>query len=109
MRQPMRPAECGTASCGTFFAPLISNLVIENSLKKEALQMECPTAQALFEDLSAATMEYFYSADKLSNLVGSHDQFVAAQQSGKQANVKWQGARLALEKHRLEHCGYIAI
>ena len=31
----------------------------------------------VLEDLSAATMEYFYSADKLCDLVGSHDQFVA--------------------------------
>jgi hypothetical protein len=53
--------------------------------ENESLRMECPTAQALLEDFSAATMEYFDAADKLSNLVGSHDQFLDAQQSAKQA------------------------
>jgi hypothetical protein len=43
--------------------------------------MECPTAQAFFEKYSVAATEYFDAADKLSNLVGSHGEFVAAQDS----------------------------
>jgi hypothetical protein len=65
--------------------------------------MECPTAQALLEDFFVATAEYFDAADKLCTLVGSHDQFTAAQGYAKQTGAKCRAALAALEKHRLEH------
>ena len=40
--------------------------------------VECPTAQALFETYSVAAHEYADAAIKLSNFVGSHDEFEAA-------------------------------
>jgi hypothetical protein len=91
------------------FAPLISNLVIEQPQENESLQMECPAAHALLEDFSAATMEYFDAAGKLCNLVSLHDQFIAAQWHAKQIGAKCRAALAALEKHRLEHCCDIAI
>lgn len=65
--------------------------------------MECQTAQALFESYSGAANEHFDAADKLSNVVGSHDEFEAADRQAKQTSRKCREARWALEKHRLEH------
>jgi hypothetical protein len=63
----------------------------------------CSTAETLFEHYIRATTEYFQAADKLSNLVGVHDQFVGAKRHTQQAGAKCRIARLAIEKHRLEH------
>jgi hypothetical protein len=71
--------------------------------------VECPTAQALFESYSVAATEYFDAARKLADLVGSHDEFAAAQQHAKQTGGKCRAARLALDKHREEHGCKIAI
>jgi hypothetical protein len=73
--------------------------------------MECPTAQALLENFSAAATECVDAAGKLSNLFGSHDydQFMAAQRYAKQTGAKCRAALAALEKHRLEHSCNFAI
>jgi hypothetical protein len=76
---------------------------------KRVPTLECPTAQALFESYSVAATEYFDAARKLANLVGSHDEFAAAQQHAKQTGGKCRAERLALEKHRQEHGCKIAI
>ena len=47
-----------------------------------------------------ATEEYFEAADKLSNLAGSHEEFVDATLRTEQASTKCLMTRLALEKHR---------
>lgn len=47
-----------------------------------------------------ATEEYFEAADKLSNLAGSHEEFVDATLRAEQASTKCLMTRLALEKHR---------
>jgi hypothetical protein len=66
----------------------------------------CPTADTLLDDYSKATTEYFKAADKLSNLVGLHDEFVDAKLRTEEASANCIVTRLALEKHRLEHnCG----
>ena len=70
------------------------------------IEGECTTAQSLFEDYAKATIEYFEAADNLSNLVRSGDLFVEATRHTQQAGVKCRIARLAIEKHRVEHnCG----
>ena len=76
---------------------------------KRVPTVECPTAQALFESYSVAATEYFDAARKLANLVGSHDEFVAAQKNAEQTGGKCRAKRLALEKHRQEHGCKIAI
>jgi hypothetical protein len=68
--------------------------------------MECSTATALLDDYTTATTEYFEAVDKLSNLVGSHDQFAIAKRYTERAFAKCHAAGLAMEKHRAEHnCG----
>ena len=68
--------------------------------------MDCPTAQPLIEDFTIAAMECFDAVDKLCNLVGLHHQFGLAKRQTEQAGEKCRVARLALEKHRVEHnCG----
>jgi len=67
------------------------------------IERDCPTAKSLFEDYVKATVEYFEAAENLSNLVGSHDLFVVAASHTEQAGEKCQAARLAINKHRLEH------
>ena len=57
--------------------------------------MECPTAQKLLEDFSAAATEYVGAAGKLSNLNGSHnhDEFIAAMRYAKASSREmWSGA-----------------
>ena len=65
--------------------------------------MECATAQALFEEYSATSAEYFRSADKLADLVGSHVEFEASQLATEQLHTKCRAAFSALDKHRREH------
>ena len=65
--------------------------------------MECPIAKALFEEYARAATKYFEAVDRLSDLVGLHDLFVDAQRQVEQTNAKCIAARLALEKHRIEH------
>jgi len=69
----------------------------------ETQMINCATADALLDNYSKATSEYVKAADKLSNLVGSHDEFVDAKMCTEQASAKCILTRLALEKHRLEH------
>jgi hypothetical protein len=65
--------------------------------------INCATADALLDNYFKATEEYVEAADRLSNLVESHDKFVAATLGTEQASAKCLMTRLALEKHRLEH------
>jgi hypothetical protein len=65
--------------------------------------MECPAAKILFEDYSKVVAEYFEAVDKLSAVVGVHDQFAAAKKLVEQTQEKCSGARSILEKHWLEH------
>ena len=65
--------------------------------------MGCPAAQALFEDYAQAAMEHFDATDKLSNLVGQHGPFEEQREYTQQALEKYSTARLALEKHWIEH------
>ena len=71
--------------------------------------MECPTAQVLFESYSVAAHEYSDAAYKLSNFVGSHDEFEAAERQAQKTSRKCREARSALEEHRLKHGCNIAI
>jgi hypothetical protein len=70
---------------------------------------ECPTAQVLLENYFVAANEYFDAADKLSNCVGSHNEFEVAQQHAQQIHAQCGAALAALEKHRREHRCNIAI
>jgi hypothetical protein len=71
--------------------------------------MECPVTKSLFDDYARATTEYVEAADQLSSLAGSHEHFSDAQQLTEQTHAKCRSARLALEKHRIEHdCGITA-
>ena len=47
-------------------------------------------------------MEYFQAADKLANLVGSHDQFANAKRLTEQIYAKCREAGSALMRHRAE-------
>jgi hypothetical protein len=70
--------------------------------------MECPTAKTLVEEYTRAATEYFEAVDRLTNLVGSHDQFAVAQRQVEQTNAKCIAAGLALERHRVEHnCRFV--
>jgi hypothetical protein len=61
---------------------------------------------ALLDDYTRATTEYFKAADKLANLVGSHNEFAIAKRYTRQAFAKCHAARLVMENHRAEHnCG----
>jgi hypothetical protein len=72
-------------------------------------RMECPTAKTLLEEYARAATEYFEAVDRLSSLVGSHDQFADAKRQTENTNAKCIAARLALEKHRIEHnCRVVA-
>lgn len=71
--------------------------------------MECPTAKILFEEYATTAVEYFEAVDRLSALVGSHHQFADAKRQTEETNAKCIAARLALEKHRIEHnCRVVA-
>jgi hypothetical protein len=72
-------------------------------VKVSMIGFGCPTADALFEHYTIATVEYSEAADNLSNVVGLHDQIGVAKRQTEQAGVRCQAARLALEKHRAEH------
>lgn len=65
--------------------------------------MECPTARALFEDYARAAAEYFEAVDKLSQLVGSHEEFEVAKRRTDEKSAQCREIRIALENHRLEH------
>ena len=66
-------------------------------------RMLCPPAKALFEDYANAAMEQFEAADALATLVGRHRQFEEAKKHAEQAHEKCSIARLAMEKHWMEH------
>ena len=65
--------------------------------------MDCPTASYLLEAYARATAEYVEAVNRLSNLAGLHEHFADAQQRVEQTHTRCQLARLALEKHRVEH------
>jgi|HubBroStandDraft_2_1064218.scaffolds.fasta_scaffold254899_1 hypothetical protein len=60
-------------------------------------------ADALFKEYSKATIEYFEATDKLSALIGRHEEFAKAKKHAEQVNVKCHAARQALEQHWQEH------
>jgi len=62
--------------------------------------IKCVSADALLDNHFKATEEYFEAADKLSNLVRSHEEVVEATLRTQQASTKCLLTRLALEKHR---------
>jgi hypothetical protein len=66
--------------------------------------MECPTANALFDDYSSAAVEYFEAVDKLCRMVGSRAKFANAKTYANQMHMKCRTARSALDMHRAEHC-----
>lgn len=61
--------------------------------------MSCPTADVLFEEYSKASVEYFEAADKLSALVGRHEEFAKARKHAEQISVKCRAARQTLEQY----------
>jgi hypothetical protein len=65
--------------------------------------MECPAAKILFENYSKVATQYFEAVDKVSAVVGLHDQFAAAERLVEQTQEKCRRARSILEKHWLEH------
>ena len=65
--------------------------------------MSCPTAHTLFDDYSNATMEFFEAADRLSVLVGQHEEFAQAKKQTDRTREKCRTAREALERHWEEH------
>jgi len=65
--------------------------------------MECATAKILFENYANAAVEHFEATDKLSGLVGQHGPFEEQREYTQQALEKYSTARLALEKHWIEH------
>lgn len=65
--------------------------------------MECPTAKALFEDYIRATRDHVEAAVKLSNLVGSQEQFADAKRCATETYAKCEAAFSALAKHRAEY------
>ncbi len=65
--------------------------------------ISCPTADALFEECSNATVEYFEAADTLSVLVGRHEEFAKAKKHCDEISARCHTARRALEQHWEEH------
>ena len=65
--------------------------------------MSCPTARALFEDYSRATIELFEATDNLSVLVGRHEEFAEAKKHTDQMHAKCRATRQTLEQHWKEH------
>ncbi len=74
--------------------------------------MSCPTARALFEDYSRATIELFEATDNLSVLVGRHEEFAEAKKHTDQMHAKMprypsnsrttlEGARMSGIRHRI--------
>jgi hypothetical protein len=72
--------------------------IVEES-RRALSETKCPTAQALFENYSVAAHEYSDAANKLSNFVGSHDEFEAAERQAQQTSRKCRGARSALARN----------
>jgi len=66
-------------------------------------RMLCPAAKILFENYAKTAMENFEATDKLSGLVGQHGQFEEAKKYAEGTREKCSAARMALEKHRMEH------
>jgi hypothetical protein len=64
--------------------------------------VSCPTAIALFEDYSNATIELFEATDDLS-LVGQHEEFAKAKKHADEMSAKCRTARRVLEQHWEEH------
>jgi hypothetical protein len=65
--------------------------------------MSCPTVFALFEEYSKATAEFFEATDKLTALVGQHEEFARFKAVAEDAHAKCGRARAALEQHWEEH------
>ncbi len=65
--------------------------------------MECATAKILFEHYAKTAMENFEATDNLSGLVGQHGQFEEAKKYAEGTRDKCSAARMALEKHWMEH------
>jgi hypothetical protein len=63
----------------------------------------CPTAHILFQDYAKATIEYFEATDKLSGLVGQHEDFAEHKMLTDQTHAKCHATRQALERHWEEH------
>ena len=65
--------------------------------------VSCPTAVALFEDYSNATIELFEATDKLAVLVGQHEKFAETKKQAEELSTKCRAARQTLEQHWKEH------
>jgi hypothetical protein len=65
--------------------------------------MSCSTARTLFEEYSKATVQYSEATDKLSALLGRHEEFAEAKKQMDQLHAKCNEARRALEHHWAEH------
>ena len=65
--------------------------------------MDCPTAETLFDDYIRETTDHVKAAVKLSNFVGSEEQFAAAKRRATETYGKSEAAFSALAKHRAEH------
>ena len=65
--------------------------------------MDCPTAGTLFEDYVRATRSRVNAAVKLSNFVGSEEQFADAKRRSTETYAKSEAAFSAFAKHRAEH------
>jgi hypothetical protein len=86
--------------------PLTSFHLHQTYYGQGTTEMECSTATALLDDYTRATTEYCEVVDKLSNLVGSHDEFAVAKRYTEQVFAKCHAVRLAMQKHRADHnCG----
>jgi hypothetical protein len=67
------------------------------------MMMNCPIAEALFDEYAIATVEYFDAAEKLASLPVSPAQFKDVEFLVEEAAMKCRQTRLALQRHRLEH------
>jgi hypothetical protein len=65
--------------------------------------MSCRATFTLFEEYSKATVEFFAATDKLTAVVGQHDDFARFMAIAEDAHAKCRGTRLALEQHWKEH------
>jgi|HubBroStandDraft_1064217.scaffolds.fasta_scaffold164389_1 hypothetical protein len=63
------------------------------------------TAHTLFDDYSNATMEFFEATDRLTVLVGQHEEFAEAKKQTDRTREKCRTAREALEQHWKQHGG----
>ena len=57
-------------------------------MQMRMVDMECPTAGALFDDYARATVEFFEATDKLGNVVGQHGKFAAEKMHAEQAGTQ---------------------